>query len=192
MSTFKNLAGVLAVGTALTGGAVALGGAVTSTSASATTVMGGYVGGERPAARHYVRYHRPAAAERHVNKNKNKNKNKQNQQHRQHQNQRQFLMRDFTLVLTPFQKSETAAAAVPWNHQYQDSQTMPYNYQWESTNTKTDPHQDTHTDVDPRQDTETDLKSKEKQDTEVKPRQKQEVEEEEYIYPVISASPFPG
>ncbi|ETK31188.1 hypothetical protein [Microbispora sp. ATCC PTA-5024] len=141
MSTMKNLVGLLAASAALTGGAVALGTAVTSTSASAATVMGGNVGGGRPVARHYVRSYYPVASNRQGQGSKAKNKNKQHQHGRQYQNQRQFLMRDFTLVLTPFQKAENSAASIPWNHQQTDASVHPRNNQQEWTNTKSDPSQ---------------------------------------------------
>lgn len=164
MSTIKSMVGLLAVAATMTGGAIALGGVVGS--ADAATVMGGAPGGGRPA---YHRVYRPAgnynansnrARAGNKNKNKNKQKNKQNQHHRQYQNQRQFLMRDFTLVLTPFQKSENGAAAVPWNHQWQQSTARPYSNQSEWSNTKAEPRQQQDTDVD------TDNRNKDKNENE--------------------------
>ncbi|GAA4586579.1 hypothetical protein GCM10023194_33130 [Planotetraspora phitsanulokensis] len=95
MPSFKSLVGVLAISTALTGGAVALGTAVTTGAANATTVMGcgGGCGGGG-----WGRGHR--------NRNNNWNHNRVRQHERQHQFQRQHLLRDFTLLVTPFQKSD--------------------------------------------------------------------------------------
>ncbi|GAA1288901.1 hypothetical protein Psi02_18280 [Planotetraspora silvatica] len=108
MPNFKSLVGVLAISTALTGGAVALGTAVTAGTANATTVMGcgGGCGGGG-----WGRGHR--------NHNRNWNRNHQWQHERQHQHQRQYLLRDFTLVVTPFQKSDNDAT--PWQKQDTDS-----------------------------------------------------------------------
>ncbi|GII32356.1 hypothetical protein [Planotetraspora mira] len=108
MPNFKSLVGVLAVSTALTGGAVALGTAVTSTSASATTITGcgGGCGGSG-----WGRGHR--------NHNRNWNKNREWQHAREHQHQRQHLLRDFSLIITPFQKSDNQA--IPQQKQDTDS-----------------------------------------------------------------------
>ncbi|GAA4565444.1 hypothetical protein [Planotetraspora kaengkrachanensis] len=99
MSKLSNLVGILAVSTALTGGAVALGTAVTSTSASATTVMG--CGGGCGGGSGWGRGHR--------NHNRNWNRNHERQHAREHQHQRQHLLRDFSLIITPFQKSDNQA-----------------------------------------------------------------------------------
>ncbi|GAB3907390.1 hypothetical protein [Microbispora bryophytorum] len=129
MPKFNNLVGILAISAALTGGAVTLGTAVAATSASAATVMGGYVGG---GGYPYANYNRNRNAQHQKNKgangnkNKNKNKTKQWQHERQNQGQNQFLLRDFTLVLTPFQKTDTDARALPYNWQYGNTQSYPY------------------------------------------------------------------
>ncbi|GGO25878.1 hypothetical protein GCM10010116_51950 [Microbispora rosea subsp. aerata] len=137
MSALKNIAGLLALGTALSGAAVVIGG-VTAGAAGAATVMGGYVPAPSAGAvRYYPRnYNYNANTNRqrqghkaaNRNKNKNKNKNKQWQHLRQSESQDQFLMRDFTLVLTPFQKSSNGSAAVPWNSQWSQNSTIPYTY----------------------------------------------------------------
>ncbi|GAA4556505.1 hypothetical protein [Planotetraspora kaengkrachanensis] len=108
MPNFKSLVGVLAISTALTGGAVALGTAVTVGTANATTVMGcgGGCGGGG-----WGRGHR--------NSNHNRNHLRQRQHERQFEFQRQHLLRDFTLVVTPFQKQDNDAT--PWQKQDNDS-----------------------------------------------------------------------
>ncbi|GAA4586582.1 hypothetical protein GCM10023194_33140 [Planotetraspora phitsanulokensis] len=100
MPNFKSLVGVLAISTALTGGAVALGTAVTAGSASASTVMG--CGGGCGGGCGWGRRHRCH----------NRNFNHQRQHARQHQSQNQHLLRDFTLIVTPFQTSDNHAN--PW------------------------------------------------------------------------------
>jgi hypothetical protein len=128
MSKLNHMMGMLAVSTALTGGALALG-TITSTAASASVVMGG-VPAPAPAPA-------PVAAPRAVvsrpvchktvcfrerpshNRNHNFNRNRQRQHERQFEFQRQHLMRDFTLVVTPFQKSDTEA--MPWQRQDDDT-----------------------------------------------------------------------
>ncbi|MEW9534124.1 hypothetical protein [Microbispora sp. NPDC049125] len=138
MPKFNNLVGVLAISAALTGGAVALGSVVTTTSANAATVMGGYVGGPSYSSRGCC----PRGnSNRQGQGSKNKNKNKQWQHERQHQNQHQFLLRDFTLVLTPFQKTETDSRALPYNWQATDTKAQPWNRQDSHTDTKADPRQ---------------------------------------------------
>ncbi|MEU7941656.1 hypothetical protein [Microbispora bryophytorum] len=167
MSVLKNIAGALALGTALSGAAIVLGGATAGT-ASAATVMGGYI----PAPSGGVRYVRPsynrnyntnrqAQGQKGRNKNKNKNKNKNHEwQHaRQSENQSQFLLRDFTLVLTPFQKSSNGSAAVPYNSQWSQNSTLPYtstsdynqlhNRPWQDQSAQADPRTNTATQVNP-------------------------------------------
>ncbi|GGO25875.1 hypothetical protein GCM10010116_51940 [Microbispora rosea subsp. aerata] len=168
MPKFNNLVGILAISAALTGGAVTLGTAV-ATSANAATVMGGYVGGggyPYPYNANYNR-NRNKQGQKHraanKNKNKNKNKTKQWQHERQNQNQHQFLLRDFTLVLTPFQKTDTDARALPYNWQYGSTQAYPY--------TRTDNFSDQYNR--PHQDQESAVRPKSNQATEVNP----EVEE---------------
>jgi hypothetical protein len=109
MPKFKSLVGVLAISTALTGGAVALGTAVSTTAASAATVMGGCGGGGCGFG--VGRHGR--------NHNRNHLRNHQRQHERQLQHQRQHLLRDFTLVVTPFQKSDNQAT--PWQKQDLDT-----------------------------------------------------------------------
>ncbi|GAA0377639.1 hypothetical protein GCM10009530_30280 [Microbispora corallina] len=136
MPKLNNLVGVLAISAAMTGGAVALGNVVTATSANAATVMGGYVGGPSYVSRAY-----PRLSNRQGQGTKNKNKNKQWQHERQHQNQHQFLLRDFTLVLTPFQKTETDSRALPYNWQASDTRAQPWNRQDSQTDTRSNPKQ---------------------------------------------------
>ena len=107
MSKINNLMGILAASIALTGGAVTLGTAVTSTSASATTVMGGCGGGGCGGGGWGRRGHR--------NHNRNFSHNREFQHAREHQHQRQHLLRDFTLLITPFQKTDNQAT--PWQKQ---------------------------------------------------------------------------
>ncbi|KAB8180240.1 hypothetical protein [Microbispora catharanthi] len=166
MSALKNIAGLLALGTALSGAAIALGGATAGT-ASAATVMGGYI----PAPSGGVRYVRPSynynsnrqrQGHKALNRNKNKNKNKNHEwQHaRQSENQSQFLLRDFTLVLTPFQKSSNGSAAVPWNAQWSQNSTIPttntsdwnqmHNRPWQDQSSQADPRTNTATQVNPQ------------------------------------------
>ena len=95
MPKVNKFVGVLAMSAALTGGAVALGTAATTVAADAATVSA--VQMQNPHA--FVLKRKKKGA-------KKKNKNKQWQREQQHQKQNQFLLRDFTLVLTPFQKSE--------------------------------------------------------------------------------------
>ncbi|WP_327047795.1 hypothetical protein OG320_07940 [Microbispora sp. NBC_01189] len=131
MPKFNNLVGILAISAALTGGAVTLGAAVAAGSANAATVMGGYVGGGGyPYPYGNFNSNRNSQRQKHKalngNNNKNKNKTKQWQHERQNQGQHQFLLRDFTLVLTPFQKTDTDARALPYNWQYGNTQSYPY------------------------------------------------------------------
>lgn len=182
MSMFRNIGGILAVSTAMTGAVVALS-AATATAANAATsiatnagiVMGGYV---PPAPRR--RYVAPVNVNwnrnRNANKqgqsgktrskNKNKNKNKQWQDTRQHEVQDQFLMRDFTLVLTPFQKSGSHSGAMPYNQQLSGSLALPYNNQYENLQSWNYPRRNQHTAVLPAQ----------RQTSEVDPLQAQRVE----------------
>ncbi|GII30423.1 hypothetical protein [Planotetraspora mira] len=112
MPNFKSLVGVLAISTALTGGAVALGTAVTTGAANASTVMG-CGGGCGGGGCGWGRGHR----------NHNRNFNHQRQHTRQRQHQNQHLLRDFTLIVTPFQSSDTQAT--PWQRQATDSAAHP-------------------------------------------------------------------
>ncbi|GAA4572563.1 hypothetical protein [Planotetraspora kaengkrachanensis] len=107
MPNFKSLVGALAISTALTGGAVALGATVTTSAANASTVMGcgGGCGGGGCGRSH--------------NRNHNRNHNRQWQQEHQRQHQNQHLMRDFTLIVSPFQNADTKAN--PWQRQDGDS-----------------------------------------------------------------------
>ncbi|GLX08474.1 hypothetical protein [Microbispora sp. NBRC 16548] len=193
MSALKNIAGLLALGTALSGAAIALGGATAGT-ASAATVMGGYI----PAPSGGVRYVRPSynynsnrqrQGHKALNRNKNKNKNKNHEwQHaRQSENQSQFLLRDFTLVLTPFQKSSNGSAAVPWNAQWSQNSTIPttntsdynqmHNRPWQDQSSQADPRTNTATQVNPQAktkdvdvDVDADIKKKEEEKKEHAPR----------------------
>ncbi|GAA4587082.1 hypothetical protein GCM10023194_34990 [Planotetraspora phitsanulokensis] len=97
MPNFRSLVGVLAISTSLTGGAIALDIAMTAGAANAGTVMGGCGG----CGNGWGRGHR--------NHNRNWNRNHERQHERQRQHQRQTLMRDFTLLITPFQKSDNKA-----------------------------------------------------------------------------------
>ena len=122
MPNFKSLIEILAVGTALTGGALVLG-AAGATAASASVVMGG-VPAPAPAPAPAV-VSRPVChktvcfrQERQHNRNHNWNHNREWQHARQHEHQRQFLMRDFTLLVSPFQKDDTQAT--PWQKQDTD------------------------------------------------------------------------
>ncbi|GAA4597216.1 hypothetical protein GCM10023194_71420 [Planotetraspora phitsanulokensis] len=119
MSKLSNIMGVLAASAALTGGALVLG----TTAASASVVMGGVpapapapVSVSRPVCHKQVCFRE----ERQHNRNHNWNHNRQRQHARQLEFQRQHLLRDFTLVVTPFQKSENDAQ--PWQRQDDDSQ----------------------------------------------------------------------
>ncbi|GAA4565441.1 hypothetical protein [Planotetraspora kaengkrachanensis] len=120
MSKLGNIMGVLAASAALTGGALVLG---TATAASASVVMGG-VPAPAPAP---VSVSRPTCHKtvcfregRNHNRNHNWSHNRQRQHARQFEFQRQHLLRDFTLVVTPFQSSENDAT--PWQRQEDDSQ----------------------------------------------------------------------
>jgi hypothetical protein len=125
MSKLNHMMGMLAVSTALTGGALALG-TIASTAASASVVMGGVpapapapvaapVSVSRPVYHKTVRFREG----RQHNRNHNFNHNRQRQHERQFEFQRQHLMRDFSLVVTPFQKSDTEAT--PWQRQDDDN-----------------------------------------------------------------------
>ncbi|MEU6413733.1 hypothetical protein [Microbispora sp. NPDC046933] len=188
MSVLKNIAGALALGTALSGAAIVLGGATAGT-AGAATVMGGYVpapsGGVRYVPRNYNRnYNSNRQGQKHQaanrNKNKNKNKNHEWQHARQSESQDQFLMRDFTLVLTPFQKSSNGSAAVPWNAQWSQNATIPYtnttdwnqmhNRPWQDQSSQADPRTNTATQINPKAnlkdvdvDVDADIKKKEEE-----------------------------
>ncbi|GII27296.1 hypothetical protein [Planotetraspora mira] len=94
MSNFKSLVGVLAISTALTGGAIALDTAAAAGAANATTIMSGC----RGCGDGWGRGHR--------NHNRNWNRNHERQHERQHQHQLQHLLRDFALLITPFQKTD--------------------------------------------------------------------------------------
>lgn len=108
MPNFRSLVGALAISTALTGGAIALGTAVTTSAAHASTVMGcGGCGGGC------------GGGWRRGNRNHNRNHNRQAQHVRQRQHQNQHLMRDFTLIVSPFQQDHTSAN--PWQKQDNDS-----------------------------------------------------------------------
>ncbi|WP_203885853.1 hypothetical protein [Planotetraspora kaengkrachanensis] len=90
----------------LTGGVVALGGAVTTTSADAA-IEGT---SDRSVVRHDDR-HASSTPGHGRNKNHNANTDRQRQHDRQHEHQRQHLMRDFATTVTPLQKSDTQADA---------------------------------------------------------------------------------
>ncbi|MBO4270689.1 hypothetical protein [Microbispora triticiradicis] len=168
MPKFNNLVGILAISAALTGGAVTLGTAVAAGSANAATVMGGYVGGGGGYPYPYGNFNanRNSQRQKHKalngNKNKNKNKTKQWQHERQNQGQHQFLLRDFTLVLTPFQKTDTDARALPYNWQYGNTQSYPYtrtnsfsdqfNNPRQGQDNQTEPKTNTATEINPRMD----------------------------------------
>lgn len=109
----NRIIGVFAIGVALTGGAVAVSAPLLATPAGAV-VTGDY------------NHNDNRAHARGRYKQKNKNKNKQWQRDREHQKQRQFLMRDLTLVITPFQKEETDARALPYNWQNVDTFSAPH------------------------------------------------------------------
>src|SRR5690606_2102388 len=151
MSTFKNLAGMLAISTAMTGAAVAMT-ALTGATAGATTVMGGYV----PAPKRVVRpVYRPVHVTKPAKKvKKKKNKNKQSQRAKQWEEQSQFLLRDFTLVITPFQKSNSHSGALPFNQQYSHNTTLPYNHQFDYSRLANDPTAKHNTQVKPEQEIE--------------------------------------
>ncbi|WP_169948776.1 hypothetical protein [Microbispora sp. H11081] len=144
MPKFNNLVGILAISAALTGGAVTLGTAVAATSANAATVMGGYVGGGYPYPYNY-NANRNSQKQKHKalngNKNKNKNRTKQWQHERQNQGQHQFLLRDFTLVLTPFQKTDSDSRALPYNWQAGSSQAIPWNRMYTNADSLNNPRQ---------------------------------------------------
>ena len=126
--------------------------------------MGGYVGGGGYYP--YANYNRNRNGQRQKNKalngnkNKNKNKTKQWQHERQNQGQNQFLLRDFTLVLTPFQKSSNGSAAVPWNAQWSQNATIPttntndynqmHNRPWQDQASQADPRTNTATQINPQ------------------------------------------
>ncbi|WP_327047796.1 hypothetical protein OG320_07945 [Microbispora sp. NBC_01189] len=188
MSVLKNIAGALALGTALSGAAIVLGGAAAGT-ASAATVMGGYIPAPRAQARYYPRSYnsnwnansqRQGHKAANHNKNKNKNKNHEWQHARQSEFQDQFLMRDFTLVLTPFQKSSNGSAAVPWNAQWSQNSTIPttnttdwnqmHNRPWQDQSSQADPRTNTATEINPKDktkdvniDVDADIKKKEEE-----------------------------
>ncbi|GAA4556508.1 hypothetical protein [Planotetraspora kaengkrachanensis] len=109
MSKLGNIMGVLAAGATLTGGALVLG---TATAASASVVMGGVPAPapvravvSRPTCHKTVCFREG----RHHNRNHNWNHNRQRQHERQFEFQRQHLLRDFSLIITPFQKSDNEA-----------------------------------------------------------------------------------
>ncbi|GII57009.1 hypothetical protein Pth03_53980 [Planotetraspora thailandica] len=119
MFKLSNVMGVLAASAALTGGALVIG----ASAASASVVMGG-VPAPAPAPRAVVS--RPVCHKqvcfregRNHNRNHNWNHSRQRQHERQFEFQRQHLLRDFTLVVTPFQKSDNETS--PWQRQDTDS-----------------------------------------------------------------------
>ena len=151
MSTFKNLAGMLAISTAMTGAAVAMT-AMTGATAGAATVMGGYV----PAPKRVVRpVYRPVHVTKPAKKaRKKKNKNKQWQRGQQHQKQNQFLLRDFTIVITPFQASDNDSHALPYNWQYGHSESIPWSRQRSFVENENEPRDEQRTKVKPEQEIE--------------------------------------
>ncbi|ADG89682.1 hypothetical protein [Thermobispora bispora] len=143
MPKVNKFVGVLAMSAALTGGAVALGTAATTVAADAATVSA--VQMQNPHA--FVLKRKKKGA-------KKKNKNKQWQREQQHQKQNQFLLRDFTLVLTPFQKSENDSRALPYNWQYGQTQSIPWSQQRSFVENENKPRDEQRTKVKPEQEIE--------------------------------------
>ncbi|MFC0865737.1 hypothetical protein ACFHYQ_25905 [Sphaerimonospora cavernae] len=176
MPKLSNLVGILAISAALTSGAVALGAAVTTASADAATVMGGFVGGPGPYGNWNDNWNRNRNKQRqgqkgkNHNKNKNKNKTKQWQHERQMQGQHQFLLRDFTLVLTPFQKTDSDSRALPYNWQYGQSYALPWNHQLGTANQQNLPRERQTTGVLPSQRQASDVAPLQGQRAEADPR----------------------
>ncbi|MEW9531629.1 hypothetical protein [Microbispora sp. NPDC049125] len=138
MRTCTDIVRVLVVGAALTGGAVTLGASVAaaSTQAAAAAQTAGAAGiavrSDDPALHRYYSGH----GRRHAGK-----RGRQHQHDRQHQRQHQFLLRDFTLVLTPFQKAETDSRSLPYNWQNSDSKAVPSSDQDSFSETTATPQQ---------------------------------------------------
>jgi hypothetical protein len=173
MPKFNNLVGILAISAAITGCAVTLGTAVTATSANAVT-MGGYVGGGGYPGGNF-NLNRNSQRQKHKAANGNKNKNKQWQHERQHQGQHQFLLRDFTLVLTPFQKTESDSRALPYNWQSGQSTSVPTTHQNTWADSQNNPRQQQDTDNDSRHRNE----SKQKQDADNEAKQNDEAKQKQ-------------
>ncbi|GLW26623.1 hypothetical protein Mame01_66650 [Microbispora amethystogenes] len=204
MSVLKNIAGALALGTALSGAAIVLGGVAAGT-AGAATVMGGYIpapsGGARYVPRAYnynYNTNRQRQGHKALNRNKNKNKNKNHEwQHaRQSEYQDQFLMRDFTLVLTPFQKSSNGSAAVPWNAQWSQNSTNPYTNTTDWNQMHNRPWQDQSSQADPRTNTATEINPKAKTknvdidvDADIKKKEEEKKKRDDYERPGYDAIP---
>ncbi|GGO29614.1 hypothetical protein GCM10010116_59410 [Microbispora rosea subsp. aerata] len=106
MAKSTSVAGILAIGAILAGGAVVAGVPLVATPAEAATMSAqhGLVRSGNPHAR----------GQRNRHKKGHRNKQRLSEKQRQHQ----FLMRDLTLVLVPYQKETTDARALPYNWQY--------------------------------------------------------------------------
>ncbi|OPG01277.1 hypothetical protein [Microbispora sp. GKU 823] len=105
MAKSTSVAGILAIGAVLAGGAVIASAPLVAAPAGAATMS----------AQHgLVRFGHPHARGQ---RNRQKNAHRHNQRLREQQRQHQFLMRDLTLVLVPFQKETTDSAALPYNWQ---------------------------------------------------------------------------
>ncbi|MEN3533743.1 hypothetical protein AAH991_01395 [Microbispora sp. ZYX-F-249] len=109
MAKSTSVAGILAIGAVIAGGAAIGGVSLVATPAGAATMSA------TMSAQHgLVRFGHPHARGQ---RNRQKNGQRHNQRLREQQRQHQFLMRDLTLVLVPYQKDSTDARALPYNWQ---------------------------------------------------------------------------
>ncbi|WP_433350520.1 hypothetical protein ACQP25_40770 [Microtetraspora malaysiensis] len=92
MPKFKSVIAGLAISTAMTGGAVALGATTTATTANAAVVQAGWGGGGGG----WGRGHR----NRNWNRNHNRNREHQNARQQQRSHQRQNLINNITIRIT--------------------------------------------------------------------------------------------
>ncbi|MGI5492406.1 hypothetical protein [Microtetraspora malaysiensis] len=92
MPKFKTVIAGLAISTAMTGGAVALGATTTATTANAAVVQAGWGGGGGG----WGRGHR----NRNWNRNHNRNREHQNARQQQRSHQRQNLINNITIRIT--------------------------------------------------------------------------------------------
>ncbi|MEV7808871.1 hypothetical protein AB0O28_38565 [Microbispora sp. NPDC088329] len=117
----KSTSVALAIGAVLAGGAVIAGAPLVATPAGAVTTSA-----TMSAQHDLVRFGHPHARGQ---RNRNKGGHRHNQRLREQQRQHQFLMRDLTLVLVPYQKETTDAAALPYNWQNDSTSVQQYGNQ---------------------------------------------------------------
>ncbi|WP_432927546.1 hypothetical protein ACQPZZ_39280 [Microbispora sp. CA-135349] len=117
----KSTSVALAIGAVLAGGAVIAGAPLVAAPAGAVTTSA-----TMSAQHDLVRFGHPHARGQ---RNRNKGGHRHNQRLREQQRQHQFLMRDLTLVLVPYQKETTDAAALPYNWQNDSTSVQQYGNQ---------------------------------------------------------------